>query len=74
MLIDTETVNVWYVMSKGFKAYTCCPQCQSENVAHHKAREAGYSGIVAKCNDCQKVMPTRMKATLHQARILKAVI
>ena len=73
MLMDTQTVNAWYVLHKGFKIYSVCPACQGPNIAYHKVREAGYAGILSKCVDCHKVMPVRMKALKLSAE-LKAVI
>lgn len=74
MLIDTDTVNAWYVLSKGFKVYSQCPNCHSQHISYHKVREPGYAGVMPVCQNCSKVMPTRMKPTKVMERKISAVI
>ncbi len=74
MIIDTDTVTAWYVLNKGFKIYPECTSCKSKQVSYHKVREPGFAGIMSKCMDCSKIMPTRMKANSLMAGNLKKVI
>jgi uncharacterized Zn finger protein len=74
MLIDTDTVNPWYVLNKGFKVYSECPRCKSHNIAYHKVREPGFKGIMSRCLECSKVMPTRMKAFSDFKETKRAII
>lgn len=74
MIIDTNTVNAWYVLNKGFKIYPQCTSCKGNHISYHKVREPGYAGIMSKCLDCSKIMPTRMKAQQLTSQNLKKVI
>lgn len=61
MVIDTETVSLWFVRLKGFKVYASCPSCSGSNVMYQKARKVGYHGFAAQCRDCEHRMPVRLK-------------
>lgn len=63
MIFDCAPVSSWYVLNQGFKVYEKCTACNSQNIQYHKARIQGHSGILAKCQGCEKQFPVRFRST-----------
>lgn len=61
MIMDVASVSRWYVLIHGFKPYSQCPRCQSENILYFRVYRQGEAGILPECGDCHKSLVIRWK-------------